>query len=179
MIIKMEKILTTILLGIFLISFVSASWIQKENIKYENLQVDDNVQIEYELKDNEFSFNLITPTKSDLALCVEGDVNTNFERNKNGVFEDVKEKEIKFIEGWCNDTDNYGYGKQNEDPNKAKYRITFLNYMSPFKLFAGTGTLISQITLFNFDYFEDEETNEFKVESNELINMKDLINFKT
>ena len=146
---------------------------------YENIQTDENVQIEYDLQDNEFSFNLTAPTKFDLALSIEDNSNIIFERNKKGIFEDVKEEEIKFIPGWCDELDNYGYGKMDEDPNKAKYRITFLNYMSPFKLFAGTGPLISQITLFDFDYFENEETNEFKVVGENPINVKDVIKFKT
>ena len=173
------KILTTIILGIFLISFTSASWIQKENIKYEQIQTDENVQIEYELLDNEFSFNLTAPTKFNLALCIEDNSNIEFDRNKDGIFEEVKEKKLTFMPGWCDELDNFGYGKQNEDPNKAKYRIRFLNYISPFKIFAGTGTLISKITLFDFDYFENDETNEFKVVSETPIDIRDVIKFKT
>jgi len=174
----MKNKILTLFIGILLISMVSAEWIQKENIKVETLQIDENVQMEYELKDNEFSFNLTAPNKFDVALCVEDNLNINFERNKDGIFKDVKETKIKFIEGWCNDLDNYGYGKQDEDPNKAKYRITFLNYMSPFKLFAGTGTLISLITLFDFDYYEDDNTKEFKVVGNDLIDIREVIEFK-
>ncbi len=93
----MRKIILTLFIGTLLLSFISAEWIQKENIKYENIQTDENVQIEYDLQDNEFSFNLTAPTKFDLALSIEDNSNIIFERNKKGIFEDVKEEEIKFI----------------------------------------------------------------------------------
>jgi len=175
----MKTKLITLCLIVFLISFTSASWVQKENIKYDTLQIDENVEIEYDLKHNEFSFNLTTPTKFDLALCIDDNSNIEFDRNKDGIFEEVKEKEVKFMDGWCNELDNFGYGKQDEDPNKAKYRIRFLDYMSPFKIFAGTGTLISKISIFDFNYFENDETDEIKFESENLINVRSVIEFKT
>lgn len=163
----------------FLISFVSAEWVEGTNIKYKNIETDENIGIEYELKPNEFSFNLTSSNKFDLALCIKNNSNIEFDIYKDGIWKDVDEKKIEFIDSWCDDLDNFGYGKKGEDPDKANYRIRFLNFMSPFKIFAGTGTLISKITLFNFKYFTNEETGEFKMESEELISIKDIIKFKT
>ena len=45
------------------------------------------------------------------------------------------------------------------DQNKAIYRIGFTNYVTPFKIYAGKGTLIGEVEPLNVDYYKDSDNN--------------------
>jgi len=152
-----------LIIGLLMISIVNAEWQQRSNIIIDNIQTDENIQFDYHLKLNEIQFNITTLNKFDLAICVPNFNLLSLYRLKGDILEDVKPKSIKFLLGWCTDYDNWGYGKQDEDPNKAKYQLNFQDGNNGFKLYAGKGNHIAEVKQYNLDIWQDKESEQINV----------------